>query len=66
VLTAGGSHPGEDIQLYTRHRIATLFGYGHDASFIAEHIGLDVNTVRKVVAEEAEYIELERGVEREW
>ena len=62
---AGRGHPGEDVgvQLYTRHRIATLFSYGLDPQYIAEYLGLPVSVVRQVVAEEAEASE---GVPREW
>jgi hypothetical protein len=61
-------HPGEglEVQLYKRHRIATLFGYGLDAEYIAEYMGLPVSVARRVVVEEIDSL-VGEGVERdEW
>ena len=51
---AGRGHPGEDVgvQLYTRHRIHSMFVGGLDCEFIAEYLGLPVQVVRQVVVAE--------------
>lgn len=68
MLKTGSGHPGEDarqVQLYVRHRIVTLAAYGHDSGFIAEHLGLPLEVVERVVEEEALSILLEVEEERE-
>ena len=69
MLVSGKGHPGENagrLGIYARHRITTLASYGLDAEFISEHIGLPLWAVKRVIAEEAELIELDRAPEREW
>ena len=59
-MMVGRGHPGEDVQLYTRHRIVTLRGYGLSAAYIANYLGLHQFVVESVLRE------AEEGPEREW
>jgi len=61
-------HPGEglELQMYQRHRAATLFRYGMDAGQIAQHMGLPVAVVRQAIAEEIDSLAGEEREHDEW
>ena len=61
-------HPGEglELQMYQRHRAATLFKYGMNAEQIAQHMGLPVAVVRQAIAEEIDSLAGEEREHDEW